>query len=201
MADERIMVVPRELMLPGGVRHYMAVPIDEGDLQESIYQHAQPLMRSEAEVDETFSQVIPYVMLEYGDAVIGARRLRGGSDARLHDSYLAGFGGHVRWQDDVEPHRLVERSVRHELNEELGLSINMQVPPFTHLIVDDTNPVGRVHVGLLTTIDLAELDIDPFTLESNEPEKLQLFSLSPVFLEHHRDKLEGWARLALSTRV
>ena len=198
---ERIMVVPRE-PVTGPLGYYGAIPVTARDLNDDLFAYAESRPRDDVEHDESYLQVIPYVMLMTGGGMIGARRLGGGNEARLHERYALGFGGHVRWaegEQHIAPQRVVERAVRHELNEEIGLDLNLTVPPFTHLLLDDTDPVGRVHVGLLARLDLDALlgpDRGRF-LRSNEPEKLRLVGISQVFLEHHGDKLEGWARLAL----
>lgn len=200
--DERIMVVPREVVI-GPLGYYAAVPITPKDLHQDVLAHAFPHSRSLAEEDESVLQVIPYIALRVGeDGLVGAQRLSGGNEQRLHGGFTLGFGGHVRWHDseeDVDPYRLVDRSVRHELHEELGLT-NASVREFTHLLLDDTNAVGRVHVGLLGVFDLLTvMTIDDVRfLRSSEPEKLQLFAISDAFLQDHADKLEGWGKLALN---
>lgn len=192
--DERILVVPREAVNP--YHMYGAVEVTQAQLHTSLYQHATSRVRGDVEEDESFLQVIPYVVVHEGSVVLGARRLGGGNERRLHDSYLAGFGGHVKWSDNADPETLVHRAVRHELHEELGQGMNLQVPRFTHLLFDDTNPVGRVHVGLLTTVPLMKLG---GYVESAEPDKLELFLINDAFFDDHKDKLEGWAKLALRT--
>lgn len=192
--DERIMVVPREFVTP--YRMYGSHKIDQATLYQSIYAPAIPRMRSEVEEDERYLQVVPYVVIYEGATVLGAHRLHGGTERRLHDRYLAGFGGHVKWDDDADPEQMVQRTVRHELHEELGYGLNLKVPPFSHVLFDDTNPVGRVHVGLLTWVKMSSL-APGVNLVSAEPEKLELFLLNESFYTDHKDRLEGWALLAL----
>jgi predicted NUDIX family phosphoesterase len=201
--SERIMVVPREAVL-NRLRYYAAIPIEPQGVAQEVFANALAKPRDEVENDEEYLQVIPYVVLHLDEHIIGARRLSGGGEARLHDRYLAGFGGHVRWpeaEDDAHPQNLFVRSVRQELLEEIGYGAEVAVPEPTHLLVDDTTEVGRVHLGLLVTMPLQHLlpkGVSPTTLVSREPEKLELFVLGRQFQRDHGEKLEGWARLALS---
>ena len=201
--DERIMVVPREAVV-GPLGYYVAIPITPEALHREVLAHAYPYPRRAAEEDERLLQIIPYIALRIGEnGLIGARRLSGGNEQRLHDGFTLGFGGHVRWndgEDDVDPYRLVDRSVRHEMHEELGIT-NASVREFTHILLDDTNPVGRVHLGLLGSLDLLSVMTaeEARRLQSAEPDKLQLFGISEAFQQDHFDKLEGWGKLALRT--
>src|SRR4051794_41901099 len=51
------------------------------------------------EQDPTWKQVIPYPVLRDGDRWFLMRRTRSGGDARLHDRYSIGVGGHVNPED------------------------------------------------------------------------------------------------------
>jgi predicted NUDIX family phosphoesterase len=199
--DEIIMVLPRE-RLYGNLGLYAAIPISKKDL-EILLAGAEPRVRREVEQDERYLQVIPYVMLSFQNSILGARRLGGGNEERLHDRYLLGFGGHVRYDGgDASPLHVIVWEACCEISAELGLDLD-DPPVFTHLLVDDTNPVGRVHVGLFALVDLtARMTYqDVVKLQTPEPDKLQLFAAGNHFIEDHKDKLEGWARLALRARA
>ena len=77
------------------------------------------------------------------------RRTRGGADARLHDLWSIGVGGHLNPGDDG-----VLGGLRREWHEEVEAAFDPQ-PRFVGLLNDDTTPVGRVHLGLVFEIEAA----------------------------------------------
>ena len=105
------------------------------------------------EPDEAWKQVIPYPVLRDGSRWFLMRRTRAGGDARLHDRYSIGVGGHVNPEDGGLDGDL-STALRREWLEELDVEF---VPAFRFvgLLNDDTTPVGRVHVGLVYEADAA----------------------------------------------
>ena len=51
--------------------------------------------RAAAETDATIKQIIPYLVLRDGDRIFLMKRTRAGGDARLHELYSVGVGGHL----------------------------------------------------------------------------------------------------------
>ena len=51
--------------------------------------------RAEMENDRTWKQVIPYLVLRDGPRYFLMRRTQAGTDARLHDRWSIGVGGHL----------------------------------------------------------------------------------------------------------
>ena len=105
--------------------------------------------RAAAEQDPSLKQVIPYLVLRDGERWFLMRRTRAGGDARLHDRWSIGVGGHLNPGDGDVPGGL-----RREWAEELVADF---VPEFTAigLLNDDTTPVGSVHVGIVFVADAA----------------------------------------------
>ena len=105
--------------------------------------------RVEAEDDPTWKQLIPYLVLRDGARVFLMRRTRAGSDARLHDRYTIGVGGHVNPGD----HGL-EGALLREWREELDAPFDPEVR-LVGLLNDDSDPVGAVHLGIVYESDAA----------------------------------------------
>jgi len=105
--------------------------------------------RVEAEDDPTWKQLIPYVVLRDGARVFLMRRTRAGADARLHDRYTIGVGGHVNPGD----HGL-EGALLREWREELDAPFDPEVR-LVGLLNDDSDPVGAVHLGIVYESDAA----------------------------------------------
>lgn len=109
-----------------------------------------------AELDSSWKQVIPYVVIARGDEVLLLKRTKKGGDARLHDKYSIGVGGHVN-PPDAEGGDPIAAATRREIEEELVLeseTSSLAIEPLG-LINDDSNPVGSVHVGLACVAEVA----------------------------------------------
>ncbi len=183
MSDERVLVVPRALALGGagwlGVR---AGGVEA--LLATAARHGEFRRRSEVESDPSLKQLIPYLVLRDGPRYFLMRRTRAGGDARLHDLWSIGIGGHVN-PADVD----VAGGFRREWEEEIAAAF---VPPFrpVGLLNDDTTDVGAVHLGIVC---VAEADGRPVAIR--ETEKLAGTFAAPEDVRDVRDGLETWSRL------
>ena len=145
--------------------------------------------RSAMEVDPDWKQVIPYPVLRDGDAWFLMKRTKAGADARLHDRYSIGVGGHVNPEDggldgDLRP------ALAREWHEELRVDF---VPDFRFvgLLNDDSTPVGAVHLGLVYVGDAAGRSV-----EIRETDKLSGGFVSSGDVTAVSDRLETWSRIA-----
>ena len=113
------------------------------------------------------------------------RRTRAGCDARLHDLYSIGVGGHLNPGDGG-----LEQGLRREWEEELAADF---VPPFRliGLLNDDTTDVGRVHVGAVFEADAAGRPV-----AIRETHKLEGSFARPSEVGAVTDRMETWSRLA-----
>jgi predicted NUDIX family phosphoesterase len=103
--------------------------------------------RDEAEEDPTWKQVIPYLLLRDGGQLFLMRRTSAGGDARLHERWSIGVGGHLGPAD-----RSVEDGLRREFEEELVADWSPELQPLG-LLNDDRTPVGQVHLGIVFEAD------------------------------------------------
>lgn len=103
--------------------------------------------RPEAETDPSWKQVIPYLVLRDGERILLMRRTRAGGDARLHERYTIGIGGHVNPQDS-DP----LAGLRREWVEEIEADFEPAFEPLG-VLNDDDNAVGTVHLGLVYSAD------------------------------------------------
>ena len=137
------------------------------------------------EADPSFKQIIPYLVLRDGDRYFLMRRTRAGGDARLHDAWSIGVGGHVNPGD-----RDLAGGLLREWTEELVADF---VPEFrlVGLLNDDTTDVGRVHLG---AVYLAEASGRPVAIR--ETDKLNGAFATPGQVAEVAERLETWSRLA-----
>lgn len=186
---ERVLVVARGIVVPDP--GWTGVRTDGlAGVLEVVARHGVFLPRGEMEEDRTWKQVIPYLVLRDGARWFLMRRTKAGGDARLHDRWSIGIGGHLNPGDGD-----VEGGLRREWAEEIRADF---VPAFrpVGLLNDDTTPVGQVHLGIVFTADAAGRPV-----AIRETEKLEgSFEEAPV-VRDVRDRMETWSRLAFDALV
>jgi predicted NUDIX family phosphoesterase len=150
---ERVLVIPAEVLRRSGpfqgfspdVERYLPALLDPA--------HFRYLPRSAAETDPSFKQLIPYVVLRWGEQVFHYTRGHGGGEARLRALRSVGVGGHICAEDGVVSGDDYRLGMLRELHEEVHLD-----GPYTEhrigLINDDRTPVGQVHLGIVHVLDL-----------------------------------------------
>lgn len=181
--DEQVLVVPKAALVPGegwlGVRR-----TDLRDALAVVAAEGFFMRRGDAEDDPTHKQVIPYLVLRDGARWFLMRRTRAGGDARLHDRWSIGVGGHLN-PGDVD----VAGGLRREWAEELVAGFEPEFEP-VGLLNDDTTPVGEVHVGLVYVADAVGRPVS-----IRETEKLEGAFASTAEVAAVREGLETWSRL------
>lgn len=181
--EERVLVVPRAAIMDdegwlgirtGGVAGFLAAVEREGRFEP----------RAAMEADPGFKQVIPYLVLRDRERYFLMRRTRAGGDARLHDRWSIGVGGHVNPGDGG-----IAGGLRREWAEELVAGFE---PDFrlVGLLNDDTTDVGRVHVG---AVYVAEAAGRPVAIR--ETDKLSGAFATTAEVAAVADELETWSRL------
>lgn len=107
--------------------------------------------RAQAEQDEDYLQLVPYLLLlDVADQVWCYRR--SGGDARVLGRLSCGVGGHVERCDDVpgEPVATLARTLRRELREELGPDADaIELPAPAAWLYEHESAIGRVHLGVI----------------------------------------------------
>lgn len=78
------------------------------------------LPRPQAEEDPSYRQIIPYALVRHAQKFFLMRRTKGGGEARLHNLYTLGVGGHIN-PEDVGGNPVLE-GLRRELLEEVGIT-------------------------------------------------------------------------------
>ena len=114
------------------------------------------VLRRDAENDPSLQQVIPYIVLQTMDLALTAVYNRQGSEARLHDLWSLGIGGHINPIDTKDAAGsfqdiLISGMVR-ELDEELAERPEKDLPVFCGIINENITEVGRVHLGAIFKI-------------------------------------------------
>lgn len=147
-------------------------------------------------VGEYFPQIIPYIVVRNQEGKILTYSRGKGAEDRLHAFRSIGFGGHIDYMDTFNhPTHLIsaiqvgaDREIAEELDADGNIYLNKQP---NNIIIDYTNAVGKVHVGVLYEITLDEVNTD-----TNEISDAMWLSLDE--LKQSIDKYENWSKLAIN---
>ncbi len=184
-ADELVLGVPRDLLLDDwdwrGVRALPAEPVFA-----AIGRHGTYRPRGEAEEDSAWKQVIPYLVLRDGPRLFLMQRTRAGGDARLHERWSIGIGGHLNPGDGGPL-----EGWRREWAEEIDAAFVPDVR-LVGFLNDDSTPVGSVHFGVVLEADAAGRPA-----RIRETEKLAGLFASFEDALAVRERMETWSALVL----
>jgi predicted NUDIX family phosphoesterase len=149
------------------------------------------------ETDPEFKQLIPYMIFCHTDSagnvsVFQYIRGKGMGESRLHQKRSIGIGGHIAAEDQTQRSSDVYREgMLRELHEEVILHTT-----FTErcigLINDDSTEVGRVHLGIVHRLDVAEPNV-----VSNEPDLIESGFMPLDELRNCREQMESWSAISL----
>jgi len=195
VACERVLCFPRSLLDElGGFQGFRP---DDGTLLEQILSSGQArfIERGKAEEDPSFKQLIPYVVMVWKDKLLFYVRGKKTEEGRLRSLGSVGIGGHV----SVTDHSLFDRDIREVFAAGLRREVTEEVEVQTEftervagLINDDSNPVGRVHLGVLVLWELKE----PRVIK-RERSITSLEFLTIEELRKRKNKLETWSQIVV----
>jgi predicted NUDIX family phosphoesterase len=179
---ELVLGLPRERIIgAAGWRGIRAEGVDDAlaiIAAESTYRP-----RPEAERDPAWKQVIPYLLMRDGERLFLMQRTSEGGDARLHERYSLGIGGHLNPPDGG-----VLEGLRREFHEEMVADWEPE-PRIVGLLNDDEVAVGQVHVGVVFEADAAGR-----ALGVRETHKLSGRFVAPAEVRPVYDHLETWSQ-------
>lgn len=187
---ENVLVVKTSLLsdLIGGRTGLLRDNTEE--LLSRIERGCEFIPRPDAENDPSYKQIIPYVILTRNGEVFCTRRLKKGTEARLHGLISMGIGGHINPCDGDAGDELLMRGLERELFEEVAIEKRGELIP-CGFINDDSNAVGSVHLGLCYKTEVEG------AVAVKETEKLEGFWSTAAELSARRGELETWADIAL----
>jgi predicted NUDIX family phosphoesterase len=189
-APELVYAVPRDVLF-GDVAAWLGVKCEGvAEILERAGTRGGYYPRPEAEQDTSIKQIIPYLVLRDGDRIFLMKRTKAGGDARLHDHYTIGVGGHLNPGDGS-----ILGGLAREWREELAADF---VPEFEFvgLLNDDSVAVGKHHLGVVYLADAAGRDV-----QVRETHKLSgSFEPNEIVMAVY-DRMETWSQLALDAVV
>lgn len=147
--------------------------------------------RDSVETNPGFKQIIPYVVVRHGDKFLLLRRTPVQAEARLHNKYSIGVGGHIKDTENLQAmQNVVMAGLERELEEEVHLHGFRRSLDLIGVIYDDSNAVGQVHLGL---VFLLETENDQFTV--NEPDQMTAEWADIQKLREYQDRMETWSQI------
>ena len=163
---EFVFVVPRTAIFPEFAPHGLSAFGEEFSrerFQRCVEEEGFFVEREYAERTPTLKQIIPYTLVTRGEEILLLQRTKGGGEARLHNKFSIGVGGHVNPVDATSADgegttaRLLDplpaATRREVMEEELIVEGDTRLTAIG-LLNDDSNAVGAVHVGLVQTLEL-----------------------------------------------
>ncbi len=197
---ERVLVFERKLLEELG--SFQGTVTDPKRYLDAILekQNNRFALRIEAEQDESIQQVIPYVVFYSGDKVFSYVRGKQAGETRLVGNRSIGIGGHINPQDEMlfaganpaSDRELYMEAVQREIDEEVVVE-EPYAPEIIGLINDDSNPVGRVHFGVVHACKLGGETVHKKEQQITQSGFVPIEALQGP----RREELESWSALAI----
>ncbi|AFJ61897.1 MULTISPECIES: hypothetical protein [Bacillati] len=195
--DEIILAAPRSDVFQNEMLTFQGVNSEDErivNIMAQIEAHFFEIRRGDAEEDPRFKQPIPYVVIRRDDEVFVYERLAGGGESRLHNKLSLGFGGHMNPMEGAASFsEVLKQNTNRELAEELYIREEDKQNIVTlGLINDDENDVGKVHIGILSALQLASAA----QVEVKEKDQIagRWMKLSELKEENVYQRLEAWSQ-------
>jgi predicted NUDIX family phosphoesterase len=144
--EESILVVKRDYLI-GEDEEWHGIRLENINRYLNIINTKKEFMvRSLAEIDPRYKQIIPYLIFLYEERIFVMQRTAQASETRLQNKYTIGIGGHIR-QEDMKCNDIFAWANR-EFHEEVSYHDTLTIETLG-VLNDDSNDVGRVHMGFV----------------------------------------------------
>lgn len=190
---ERVAFVPRSDLQSDEWLERGFHPDPDREAYDRLRRSVQFGPRPELEEDPSRKQLIPYVVVRAPEhsELFTMRRREAQTEQRLHHKISIGAGGHITESIESDADDPVRSGMERELHEELAVPEDTDVE-YRGLLNDDSNDVGRVHLGLIFTArppsrDVAVVETEKMVGEWRDVDEL----------ERDRERLESWSQLLL----
>ncbi len=189
--DERILVIERRWIEEAGLFQGLTFDLDRyRALIENPAFH-RFVRRGEAEREASYKQIISYFLIVSGGRFWSYTRGRQSGEERLAAKVSIGIGGHVNAEDVTLFGGVYETAARRELEEEVAIPAG-STDRMVALLNDDSNEVGRVHLGVVHVLRAAGEEV-----RKRESKLTETGFRTPAELEAMRDRMESWSRICL----
>ena len=194
--EEKVLVVERKVVEQAGM--FQGLTFDVERYLPFLLAPGVPrfMVRSEAETNPDFKQLIPYVIMSCDGKILSYVRGQRAGETRLIGRRSIGIGGHINPTDEMPLFdsdfydaylAAVEREVAEEVVIEGGHRGRVAA-----LINDDSNDVGQVHLGIVH-----HWTLDAPAVHRREQMITQMTFMTPRELSEVRENLETWSQLCV----
>jgi len=194
--EEQVLVVERKVLEQVGM--FQGLMLDVEHYLGNIFVQGVPrfMPRSQAEVDPSFKQIIPYVIMACDGKYLSYVRGTRAGERRLVGNRSIGIGGHINPTDDMPLFNADFRetyftAVEREVAEEVSVEAN-HTGGIVALLNDESNEVGSVHLGIVHYWIL-----DAPKVIRREQMITQMSFMTVAELQKVRDAMETWSGLCL----
>jgi predicted NUDIX family phosphoesterase len=152
--------------------------------------------RPQAEIDPSFKQLIPYVLLGHGGNFFSYVRGKQAGEKRLVGQRSIGIGGHINPADDMplftsDYREVYDAAVQREVAEEVLVAAD-HTDRIVALLNDDSTDVGKVHLGIVHHWNLSAPEV-----RKREQMITQNAFMSSAELHAVLESLESWSRFCV----
>lgn len=194
--QEQVLVIERSVFEQVGLFQGITFEVDR--YLDAFFRAGVPrfMLRSKAETDPSFKQLIPYVMIAHQGKMLSYVRGKRAGETRLVGLRSIGIGGHINPVDhessiNTDFRDAYRSAVEREVAEEINVDSTHR-DSVVALLNDDSNEVGQVHLGI---VHLWELEAPK--VSKREQMITQMTFMTPAELQTARDTLETWSQLCL----
>ncbi|HEY5892766.1 MAG TPA: hypothetical protein VIT91_05995 [Chthoniobacterales bacterium] len=193
-SEEHILVIRRATFDAAGAFQGLNFEVDRYLPLILARQNNFFMARSLAESDPNFKQIIPYALLVHEGKVLHYVRGKKAGEQRLVAKGSIGIGGHLNSLDEglfALDRDAYLAGVQREVTEELDVATTFE-NHIVALLNDDSNDVGKVHLGVVHILKLASPSV-----KKRESVITSLEFLSPSELKAKRENLESWSQICV----
>ena len=149
--------------------------------------------RDECENDNTFKQMIPYIIVNHGGRYLTYSRTDQSGEKRLVGLKSIGIGGHINQSDlpegDHQLDAIIRNCIVREVQEELGVFLPRERYTVRGLLYAPVDDVSRKHFGVVA---LADIEPDVIVQPENTMTRLEWKPALDLF--RTRDEYETWSK-------
>ncbi len=190
--DESILVVKRNEFFKNENAWQGIAKVDFDKYLQIIKNKKEFLPRSIMELDFSYKQIIPYLVFTFNNKLFLMQRRSQASETRLKNKFSLGIGGHIR-QEDMTTDSIIDWAKR-EFHEEVNYKGDLKISSIG-IINDDSNDVGKVHIGF---VFLLEGNSDQIKVKS-ELKNGQLLSFEEC--KAYFNDMESWSQMIFSSLI
>lgn len=183
--QEEVLVIERKVLFPDGAPSGLFQE-ELGRVIEVISQNFHFLPRKLVENNPSWKQIIPYLVFVHQGKIFLMERKRDHVEERLAGLFSLGIGGHIRKEEFVgeDIFAWAKREFEEEIDYQGGFKIKI-----LGLLNEESNPVGRVHTGLVLLVEGDSPQIE-IRKEHQRGELSTLDQCAQVY-----ERMENWSKI------